>query len=352
MYSYEKPLAREDVFVGFYNASDHAAYQSITEKLDAVSEKYRFTFREFQRAEMDNLHIEKQYQLTHFIILSDASLKECVERYGHLTRQFDNLSLAIVYPSDEEFFASGKIVDQVKQSFDGKINCLRPNENQDGKHFVSVEKIVDNAVCDSVRIKYIPHCKGESIDQLQKEYYPFFKTAGEVYTNLHLYHRSVTDGFFAIRAPGGFLITATKTDKAKMEMRRTVFVHSYNPNTNVLEYSGPYLPSSDVVEASIVFANVPAVNAIIHTHASTLFTRNPQFADRILVPKLSYGEAELGYMIAKIIPDYLDEYIIMEDHGEVFAITDIADLKTPAKHVEAICLDAMKQCESLELATI
>ena len=101
-------------------------------------------------------------------------------------------------------------------------------------------------------------------------------------------------------------------------------MHGYDRRSNTITFSGKYLPSSDVVEASVVFERSRQTRVLIHTHASDLFTRNEEFKHKIHVKESSYGTYELGEKIADVIDGHLDDFIIIEDHGEMFAMTDIS----------------------------
>ncbi|MFK5970606.1 MAG: class II aldolase/adducin family protein [Candidatus Marithrix sp.] len=142
----------------------------------------------------------------------------------------------------------------------------------------------------------------------------------------NLFHRSSTDGFISLRcSDGGFFITATKTDKIELDFNRISYVHSYDEESNVLTYSGSYLPSSDSVEASVIYTKMPDINAILHTHASPQFTRNPKFSNKIAVPPMRYGEPELGDRLVEFFKskNTCGDFAIMEDHGELFLSNEI-----------------------------
>ena len=57
----------------------------------------------------------------------------------------------------------------------------------------------------------------------------------------------------------------------------------------------------------------------MHTHASARFTRDPQYRQRVLVGVESYGEPRLGVLLDKALGLVDDGFVIMEEHGEVFA---------------------------------
>ena len=99
-----------------------------------------------------------------------------------------------------------------------------------------------------------------------------------------------------------------------------VLVREYCASTNTLVYEGNAIPSSDSVEASIVFNHHPSVSQLVHTHDSRRFTRN----DKVLsthpsqAQALPYGEVELGYEMARLLTGRGGDLIILLEHGEVF----------------------------------
>lgn len=99
---------------------------------------------------------------------------------------------------------------------------------------------------------------------------------------------------------------------------------------NTLKYRGQYLPSSDAVEAAIVMQKCAEVRSLIHTHASETFTRNPLLRYKVLVGRERYGEAPLGLEICRALDTVDDGFVIMEDHGEVFAGGDASLPQTVA----------------------
>ncbi|OGB83127.1 hypothetical protein A3F66_01715 [candidate division TM6 bacterium RIFCSPHIGHO2_12_FULL_32_22] len=290
-------------------------------KLNQQGEKYGFSVACVKGNE--DFNSQKNGELNLLICKIGTPYKEdIVEKLSSYLKRYQVISLAFTYSSFNEMMKYREHIEMIKRKFDDKINFLRPDSvNENNMYYVSDEKILDNAVCDSVRVKYQPKNLNRTIVELGYNQFikDFFIMSSTLYEKWNLYHRSSTDGYFAIRSNNGFFITATKTNKVNLDFIRISFVHSYDEKNNVLEFSGEYLPSSDAVEASIVFKNLPNVSSIIHTHASDLFTRNISFSDRVLVPRLPYGEPDLGYAIVKALNAVSDGFIIMDNHGEIFA---------------------------------
>jgi hypothetical protein len=241
-----------------------------------------------------------------------------VSSCGSLLDRFDTVSIAFSYPDVDAMLGSRPLVEQAKLRYRHRLNFLRPDENRCGRRVVSLQKLVDNAVCDTVRVKYIPR-RIEQPVRLRPSEIEYFRLASEVYERYRLFHREPTDGYMALRMGRDFAITATKTSKTGLDLSRISIVQDYDEDSNTLTYSGSYLPSSDSVEAAIVFRELEHVEALIHTHACDLFTYNPRCVDRVVVPKLPYGEPALGHSLAKALRDCPDGFVIMSEHGEVFA---------------------------------
>lgn len=206
------------------------------------------------------------------------------------------------------------------------------------KYIPAKQKLIDNSICDSVRIKYVP----KKTDELTEADIPtniknFFLKISDLIRVERLYHRASTDGFISIRSPdhgiNSFYVTCTKTDKANIDISRIALINSYDRRTNCLSYKGSYLPSSDSVEAAILYQELSWINGLVHTHASNQFTRNLKYRNRIAVPPSSYGEADLGSRISSFITQSsFTDFVIMEDHGELF----LSGEHTPNKIFEDI----------------
>ena len=322
-YQYQNPLKPEEVLVGLINKS--GIYPSLPEEILKASKQYGFTFRLYE-TEKFNLDELSSFKLKHFIVCDGLDDPERVTtKYLELCDSLSSLTLAISYSSKENFDMSKSKIVLLKGKYP-KINYLLPSRVEGTYSYIpTIEKLIDNSICDSVRIKYQAKRQNEDIaDTLTKEYKEFFLKASSLIAEKSLFHRAPTDGFISIRSPTqGFFITSTKTNKVDLDLSRVSYVENYDSKTNTLFYSGKYLPSSDSVEASILYERLPHIRAIIHTHASELFTRNPFFSNKIAVPPMRYGEVDLGMRLV----DYFESqcfpnYAIMEDHGEIFVCSD------------------------------
>ncbi|MCV0387938.1 MAG: class II aldolase/adducin family protein [Nitrobacter sp.] len=290
------------------------------EKFFAVG--MRFGFQTEVGTTVDDIEIPPGITMPHLILLAGHRSPDAT---ADLAMPFINkgwsASLAIDYVDETRMLAARAQVESLKYAIGDQLNFLRPDSIDQTCVFVSDEKILDNAVCDTVRVKYHPVRRGDSLinDEEFNIAWRDFAWLSELYARHSMYLRSSTDGYIARRSQNGFLITCTKTDKVRLRATRLSEVLGYDKLKNLLEYRGGYLPSSDAVEAHAIFKSMPEISVVFHTHASDLFTRNPIFADRVLVPRLPYGEPELGDALVGALRTVGDGFIIMEEHGEVFA---------------------------------
>lgn len=229
-------------------------------------------------------------------------------------------SISFKYTGNTHFTEFSDKIEKLKNKYNDSINFLRPDIYFENSAYVSDQKIWDNSICDSVRVKYKPQCQfGNFVVSEHLELSKYFERMSEIYKRLKLWHRSMSDGYFAVRFKSGFAITATKTYKFPLDTNRISFVKEFNENSNEIHYDGNFLPSSDSVEAAILFRECPSIDWILHSHASDQFTRNQKFLDRVLVPELPYGEPELGHALVDGLRNVNDGFVIMKEHGEVFS---------------------------------
>ncbi|MCD5327527.1 class II aldolase/adducin family protein [Chromobacterium piscinae] len=318
MFDYRRPLRREEVFVTLVdNTPDNGTLADAIARAGVI-----FGFKFVPEEELPS-SAPKGVLIQHMIWRCNGPYQvNLVQAAATALERFTTISLAFSYRDEMEMLGFEDAVEQSKSAYKGRINFIRPDEKSAaGRLCVSVHKLVENAVCDSVRVKYRARCLSVEpvLDGSTSDARDFFLSASEVYRRHHLYLRAPSDGYFAIRTNDGFLITATKTNKANLDLRRVSKVTHFDPDRNEITYSGEFLPSSDAVEAAVIFASCPAVSCLLHTHASRLFTRNPRYRDHVTVPVLPYGDQRLGHAVSQSIRDQGRSFVIMEEHGEVFS---------------------------------
>ncbi|MGE0699428.1 MAG: class II aldolase/adducin family protein [Hyphomicrobiaceae bacterium] len=273
--------------------------------------------------------------MAHLIVRADGPYDEAL--VGHvaqsLSEGWSTASIAFAYDSEDRMLQAEPAIEGWKRRLSNRLNFLFPDISDDAGWRVSDHKIVDNAVCDTVRVKYRPDRRSPAV-AVPPRARDFFNGASELYRREHLWLRAPSDGYFAVRDEAGFLVTATFTDKVDLDPSRISLVHGFDRATNILSYSGPFLPSSDAVEAAVLLAARPDIDYLVHTHASRLFTRNPAYRSRVLVPPMPYGEAALGDRLVQALGQVGDGFVVMAEHGDLFAGAGDADrfLASIARH--------------------
>ena len=226
---------------------------------------------------------------------------------------YENLSHSLKYRNEIESFK--------KHMGNDSINIMRPDIKFEQGFSCSPVKILDNVICDTLRVKFIPKKLGDSFPYMP-EANDLIKEASRLVAQYKMWHRASTDGYIAVRVNGGFLITGTRTDTANIDVKKEVsFVQDLNQETKELQYIGNRLPSSDSVEATILFKENPDLHSILHTHDSERFTRNDLVLNDLNIPKvelLPYGEIELGKVVSSTYRTTKSNLIVMLEHGEVF----------------------------------
>ncbi len=278
-------------------------------------------------------------EMAHLIVVANTAYDErLVGGVAMRLGSWTSASIAFTYGTHEAMLAAEPRVEAWKAKAGPRLNFLFPDVvDGDGRWTVSAQKIIDNAVCDTVRVKYQPEQTASDVE-LPVPVLRYFERASRLYAEERLYLRAPTDGYFAMRWGDGFFITATFTDKIQLDPGRISLVHGYDRVSGKLAYSGRYLPSSDAVEAAILLAQRPDYDFLLHTHASRLFTRNPAFRDRALVPPMAYGEPELGDALVAALAQVPDGFVIMAEHGDLFAGS--GDMPSFIEAVRARCREA------------
>ncbi|MFA0964040.1 hypothetical protein AB9P05_19690 [Roseivirga sp. BDSF3-8] len=335
-YDYSRPLRKVEVLVHLLNLDDHSEYEKISNGIQHASEKFGFTYEPISDINEGKILLGEQI-VRLLIIVSDKPFTRSVAEFGLTAlHTYTAVSIAFNYSSLAEMLSHEEMINLYKRLSNDRINFLRPVQQEDNTYVVGHEKIVDNSICDSVRVKYKAECLDNSPVQLSAPIRKYFENCAAAYRDYVLYHRSPSDGYFAVRVPDTdrFYVTSTKTYKDNLNIERIAEVVSYDPSKNLLKYRGKFMPSSDSVEAAIVFKDMPEVNSLLHTHASKQFTRNPQFSHKIKMPIASYGEYETGLMLRDALKNESDGFIIMEDHGEVFSCTEFNVPATVFKNLD------------------
>ncbi|KDM90561.1 hypothetical protein [Photobacterium galatheae] len=339
MHDFSKPISGSTVTVCLV---DEFRDEFLLSGAKNVADKYDITLLILDSVnDIDNVSINTE--IVHFIFRLKSSFSQDIisSILFTLPTAYKSISVAFSYEDESHAACYQDLIEKEKVIREASLDCfniMRPDTYYQGHFTVSPLKLVDNIICDTIRVKYTPVCiSSESVaDTLPDEVKKFFYRAAELYDSYNMFHRSYTDGYFSIKFEGVVYITATKTRKDKnLSLDRVSVIHSYCQRDNLLHYSGAFVPSSDSVEAMIVYQNSNAVE-LIHTHDSRRFTRNPNATMFPRIEPIEYGTVELGYKIVESISDNESNLIIMEEHGEVFIGFNHSDCTSAQAIVEAI----------------
>jgi hypothetical protein len=237
-----------------------------------------------------------------------------------LGREADTASAAFAYPDLEASQAAVASIDAVKTRTHDRLNVIRPDRHTAQGVFVSNYKLIQTMIAETVRVRYQPDRRADTLPAgLTERVLPFFQAASARITDRAMWSRGPNDGCVAIRCPEGVVVTATQTSKAPLESSRLTLVHDYDEASNTVAYSGPALPSADCVELMVLASRRPDLRAFVHTHASRLITRNPRFTEGVRLGVRVSGEPALGHELAALIPRAADTLVVLAEHGELFA---------------------------------
>ncbi|KXO11553.1 hypothetical protein AKG98_463 [Moritella sp. JT01] len=323
MLNYKDRVSPESVFIIFY---DEVEPSSTIAQAKAVCSMYGLKFCAPKSLdEMLTIIKTSSFSITHSILrLKDSFTLDVLETLRNTRGSgYTSSSIAFSYRSTNEALKFENEIN-IQKGKAGNLECInimRPDEFRKDQYVVSELKLLDNIVCDTIRLKYNTKClSNESLSRILPESVKdYFVSCSHIYGDLHMYHRSDTDGYFAMRHNGSLYITATKSPKGRgLDLDRITCLEGYDRQTNTISYRGAYLPSSDAVEAFVVFDTIKNIHQIIHTHDSKRFTRNKQAEKFPRIGSLPYGEPELGDKIARLYQSTQSPLIIMEEHGEVF----------------------------------
>lgn len=265
------------------------------------------------------------YLITHFIIRikSEFSLN-FIKLLSKIKSNFNShisASIAFSYHSSNDSLEYTNAIEDAKKQYGDCLNIMRPDFYFNTYWTVSNMKLIDNVICDTMRVKFSVNCHSTEIiwNKLTDLEKAFFLESSNLYHDYKMYHRSPSDGYFALKSKTGFYITCTKTIKNnEFNSQRIAEISNYDETNNCIDYIGKFLPSSDSVEAAILFKHIPNLHSIIHTHDSIRFTRNPKMMKLNMVEQLPYGEKELGYSLLEKSKENNSNLIIMREHGEIF----------------------------------
>lgn len=184
--------------------------------------------------------------------------------------------------------------------------------------YPSCDKIIDTVYFKTTRNKFGLAYLGDDIEEYLEVdaslKFAEITQIGWYLRDMALNHADSLAGGIAVRFGGGFLTTASKTDKYRITPDRICYVQSYSPHLNQIQVVGTAPPSSESALFYSCFQEFPDLNVILHFHHKPI-TCGWQF-DRYRTDNyIPYGTlAESDIVTAKLRET--KDFVIANAHGE------------------------------------
>ena len=153
-YDYSWALLRDEVVV--HLVDELCLYPDLADSIAKASKRYGFQFESGACTLQAPVNRNKAVVLRHLIIIDGIDNPEFVtNKYSDLVQKCTSATIAVSYSSKSTFFRATQDVERLKLQYEGKINYLLPSLFEE-KYIPAKQKLIDNSICDSVRIKYVP----------------------------------------------------------------------------------------------------------------------------------------------------------------------------------------------------
>ncbi|MGY0427241.1 MAG: hypothetical protein ACWIPI_10520, partial [Polaribacter sp.] len=185
VYDYSKPLNKDEVNVFLLDLDKRKDLDYILNGIFDSSESYNFNFQKIDLDTFEENNFVKLNSKVRLLIVlceggfNDDLVKKAVSKINK--SEFTCVSFAFSFKDENQMYSCVENIEKYKAISNDRINFLRPNEFHKDSVFVSKEKIVDNSICDSVRVKYIPKINDQSKLILSDKIIGFFKNASDRY---------------------------------------------------------------------------------------------------------------------------------------------------------------------------
>ena len=111
-----------------------------------------------------------------------------------------------------------------------------------------------------------------------------------------------------------FIITGSATGGIpKLSSKDLAIVKSVNIEANTLECKGETIASSESMSHSVIYAELPEVNAVIHIHAAEIWKENLHRQPTSDI-NATYGTPEMAYSLQNILRETTEKSVIMGGH--------------------------------------
>lgn len=318
-------------FKYFYAANESNKFKDIIDSeiirpaLVNVKSRYNINFTQLEPGDIP--HVENNYVLygpTNILNLSEKE-KNYLSELSKVS--FVNVVSAYELENEGDDTESYKL-NQDKIPLISKelgVNVIYPDNLLRDVRTVDSNDVMDNIICETIRIKYNP-IVDESVSNLEfvnikNRVQNEIDQISGIYKKYKLWHRAPTDGAILIIDSGNILISQTKTNKVKLNIKDFSLITGFDVSKNVLTYIGERLPSSDGPEFITFLDMIKSDNQspryIFHFHKNEII-RAERFEKALTKSKIEYGRFESGVKMFDEIGNVHNNYLLLREHGIVW----------------------------------
>jgi hypothetical protein len=105
-----------------------------------------------------------------------------------------------------------------------------------------------------------------------------------------------------LRAADGFVISGTQTGgKVRLERDDLAWVRRFDSAANTLTAQGPAKPSSEAMTHGEVYAELPAVGAVIHAHSPAIWDKAAELGLPVTDAGATYGTPAMASEVRRLL---------------------------------------------------
>ncbi len=249
--------------------------------------------------------------------LSTAGLVSQLVRGSHVNVR---TNLANFYDPE-----SGQLPQDVqKYDMDNHCNTIFADEKAGDFMVVTAADILDNIVCETIRLKYkatrdMTHGAADRLERAKTDTESLIREIASIFHSFNLYHRDARDGAILIRHSKDILVSQTLSIKPILHPKDFSLITYADPERNEVRFAGQRLPSSDAPELLELMrlmenAGQPLPKLVIHFHHPT-YTRSGQFTEHETNEEIEYGVFTSGHAILEELQVKDSNWLLLKNHG-------------------------------------
>lgn len=214
------------------------------------------------------------------------------------------------------------------------INTIFADEIFGSSKLISLQDIIDNIVCETIRAKVRMH-RDSALDTelvVSEEHFSYdIEKLRMLFTKYKLYHRGPTDGAVAFTLPDSSYIFGTSTKTNKTHMTQDDYSIYGSNDGQSLQFSGKKIPSSDSPEllslaSKFKYSKQTLPSLFIHFH-HPVATRSQQLALMQTNQEIEYGRFESGDKIYHELKRLNSNWLILRNHGFLWTGSSIIEFE-------------------------